>query len=68
MTFSHFDRVPFRDDEKSHILGWSYLCDLTHGILIFGVSVNLRLCYLCDLAHGILIFEGIREPSVELLV
>ncbi len=41
----HFDRVPFRDDEKSHISGRSHLCDLAHGILIFWAFVDQRFSY-----------------------
>ena len=42
---SHFDRVPFRDDEKSHILVGSQMCDLANVVFISGVFVNLRFSF-----------------------
>ena len=55
---SHFDRVPFRDDEKSHKLG--FRSGIFQILLVnekLSRQLRLRLRHYCDLTHEIL-FQG----------
>jgi|GEM_PF-5737139 len=52
----HFDRVPFRDDEKSHIINQSHLCNLFQEDFISAViekRILLTLFKLIDV-YGII--------------